>query len=86
MKKLSTYAILKICLGVICILIGISRFVFSANYLLGAESLFLGLGVLLYGLENIFEVDSGKRKTLTYIGIVSIIIGVILLFYNTFFR
>ncbi len=82
----SSYAIFQIGLGIICILIGTSGFIRSASYALSLEALFLGMGILLYGLSNNNKDKSAKGKTLTGIGSIFYILGVILIFYNTFFN
>ncbi len=80
----STYAIIQICLGTILIIIGVSRFFISNQYLLPLESLFLGIGILLDGLTNNIKDKSKQEKALNRLGIIFIITGIILLFYNTF--
>jgi hypothetical protein len=82
----SPYAVFQIGLGLVCILIGVSGFIMSENYVLAFEALFLGIGILLYGLANNNKDKSERGKILTSIGSVFYILGVILIFYNTFFN
>ena len=82
----SPYAVFQIGLGIICILIGASGFILSIRYLLALEALFLGIGVLLYGLANNNKDQSKRGKMLSNIGSVFYVLGAILIFYNTFFN
>ncbi|MDQ3041826.1 MAG: hypothetical protein M3R11_05530 [Acidobacteriota bacterium] len=58
----------------------------SANYMLASEALFLGAGILLYGLANNNKDKSEKGKMLSSMGSVFYVLGAILIFYNTFFH
>ncbi|MEP6902226.1 MAG: hypothetical protein ABJA66_10780 [Actinomycetota bacterium] len=82
----SLYAIFQIGLGIICVLIGISGFILSENFSLSLEALFLGIGILLFGLANNNKDKSERGKTLTNIGSIFFLLGTILIFYNTFIK
>jgi hypothetical protein len=82
----SPYAVFQIGLGIICVLIGISGFVLSIRYVLALEAMFLGLGILLYGLANNNKDKSERGKMLTSVGSVFYVLGVLLIFYNLFFN
>ena len=84
MKNLSTSAVIQICLGTLLILGGV-WFAVSENFLLSIESVFIGLGLLLYGFTNNTKDKSASGKILTYIGTTFYIIGLALAVYNTFF-
>jgi hypothetical protein len=86
MKENKTpWAIFQIGLGLVCVLIGISGFILSAQFWLSLEALFLGVGVLLFGLTNNNTNKSDKGKTMSYTAYGFYILGVLLIFYNTFF-
>ncbi len=78
-------SIFQICLGVFLILVGTIRLIVSANFLLGTESVLLGLGILLYESANYTKDKTKKGRIFTYTGLISLILGFILLVYNTFF-
>jgi hypothetical protein len=80
------YAAFQIGLGIVCVLTGVSGFILSDRYTLAFESLFLGLGILLYGLANNNTDKSERGKTLTTIGAIFYVLGAILIFYNLFFN
>lgn len=82
----SPYAIFQIGLGIACLLIGTSGFIMSEHRMLALQSLFLGVGILLYGLANNNKDESEKGKMLTSVGSIFFVLGVILIFYNTFFH
>ena len=82
----SPYAIVQIGLGIVCILIGISGFITSTHYILALEAVFLGAGILLFGLANNNKDKSERGKTLSSIGWVFYILGALLIFYNIFFH
>ncbi len=82
---MSANSIFQICLGVFLILVGTIRLIVSANFLIGAESVFLGLGILLYELASYAKDKTKKGRVFTYTGLISLILGFILLVYNTFF-
>lgn len=87
MKENKTpWAAVQIGSGIVCILIGLSGFIMSANFALSLEVLFLGAGTLLFGLSNNNKNTSEKGKTLSVAGSVFFTLGVILIFYNTFFN
>ncbi len=76
----------KLVWGIICIVIGISGFIISANYVLALEALCLGIGILLSGLANNNKDKSKKGKTLSAVGSVFYVLGVLLILYNIFFN
>ena len=82
----SLYAVFQIGLGIICVLIGFSGFILSENFSLSLEALFLGIGILLFGLANNNKDKSERGKTLTNIGSIFSLFGTILIFYNTFIK
>jgi len=84
-KKQSPFAIVQIGVGIACLLIGVSGFLLSVDYILALEGLFLGAAVLLYGLIN-NTVKAEKGKILSYIASGCMIIAFILIFYNSFFN
>ena len=83
MKNLSWYALFQICLGIFLIVAGCIRFLNSPNYL--SESVFLGAGILFYGLADNTKYKQERKNTLTNIGAVFLTLGVILLLYNVLF-
>ena len=82
----SPYAVFQIGLGIICVLIGVSGFIKSIHYMPALEAMFMGLGILLYGLANSNKDKSERGKRLTAVGSVFYVLGVILIFYNLFFN
>ena len=80
------YAVFQIGLGIVCLLIGAGGFIMSIRYLLALEAMFLGLGLLLYGLANNNKDKSNRGKMLTSIGSVFYVLGAILIFYDLFFN
>ncbi len=84
--NLPTYAIIQVCIGVFLILGGIIRFINTENYWSGAETLFLGLGILIPGLAGNAKDNWEKKKLYFYSGFFLLTIGVVLIFYNTFVR
>jgi len=82
----SSYAIFQIGLGIVCLLIGTSGFIMSEHHMLTLQTLFLGVGILLYGLTNNNKDKSERGKMLTSIGSVFYVLGVLSIFYNTFFH
>lgn len=82
----SPYAVFQIGLGIVCVVIGVSGFVMSMRYTLAFEAMFLGLGILLYGLANNNKDKSERGKLLTFVGSAFYVLGLILIFYNLFFN
>ena len=83
-ENFSTYAIIQICLGITLIIFSAFRFFTLNQYLLPLESLFLGIGLLLNGLANNSKDKSKRGKILSFLGLIFLITGTILFFYNTF--
>ena len=85
-EKYSPYAIFQIGVGLFCILVGVSGFILSARFLSWLEALCLGIGFLLFGLTNNNSDKSEKGKIFSFLAYIFYIIGIILLFYITFFN
>ncbi len=66
-KKHSPLAIFEIGSGIICILIGVSGFVQYVSFVVVFQILFLGAGLLLYGLTNNNADKSERGKMLSNI-------------------
>lgn len=81
----SPFAIVQIGIGIVCILVGIGGFTLHENALLSLQNVFLGAGVLLYGLTNNNTDKSAKGKTLSYIASVFMILASVLIIYAIFF-
>ncbi len=79
----SLLAIFEIGLGLICILIAVGRFISAEHSLSVVKGLFLGVGILLFGLNN-YRNKSEKGKMLSYVASTFMILGAILIFYEFF--
>ncbi len=84
-KKHSPFAIVEIGSGIICILAGISSFLKEGRLILTFQILFLGFGLLLYGLTNNNADKSERSKLLSHIASVFMIVTSILYFFNYFY-
>ena len=82
----SAFAIIQIGVGVICLLIGVSAFFVSVDFILGTTLLFLGTGVLLHGVTNNNTDKSEKGKMLSLVATICVVIASGLIFYNMFFN
>jgi predicted membrane protein len=85
-KNHSPFAVVEIGGGIICFLIGISGFLQHVDFLLIIQILFLGVGLLLYGLTNNNTDKSERGKMLSNIASIFMIIVGILSFYNYFYN
>jgi hypothetical protein len=85
-KNHSPFAIVEIGGGIICLLIGVSGFLQNSNFILIFQNLFLGAGLLLYGLTNNNTDKSARGKMLSNIAAIFIIIVGLLSFYNYFYN
>ncbi len=81
-KNQSVFAIVQIGIGIISILMGISVFIVSVNYISGLNLLLMGTGVLLYGLTNNNADKSSKGKMLSFIASIFIVIASILKYFK----
>lgn len=84
-KNHSPFAIVEIGCGVICILLGINGFLKHAGFVGIFQILFLGGGLLLYGLTNNNTDKSERGKMLSNTASVFMIATSILYFYNSFY-
>ena len=84
-KNYSPFAIVEIGGGIICILVGISGFLKGAGIVGAFQILFIGAGLLLYGLTNNNSDKSERGKMLSNMASVFMIVASILYFYIYFY-
>ncbi len=84
-KNHSPFAIVEIGCGIICILLGIKGVLKSDGFIPIFQILFLGIGLLLYGLTNNNTDKSEHGKTLSNFASIFMIATSILYFHIYFY-
>ncbi len=84
-KNYSPFAIVEIGCGIICLLLGVNGFLKSDSYIPIFQILFLGAGLLLYGLTNNNTDKSERGKMLSNIASIFMIATSVLYFYIYFY-
>ena len=84
-KNHSPFAIIEIGSGIICLLLGVIGFVKEGEIIMPLHIIFLGFGLLLYGLTNNNADKSERGKMLSNIASIFLIVASILFFYNYFY-
>lgn len=85
-KNHSPFAIVEIGGGIIGLLIGISGFLLQDNLIINFQLLFLGAGLLLYGLSNNKADKSERGKMFVNAASICIIVAAILSFLDYYYR